>query len=182
MKNLFSSFSSHRNASGQLEIEFGALIGPYLLLALFVPPAGAGFGVYSLSGPFGTPWYILWAGIGAAIFAAAVLLLVFAPRSRARIVIDRASGVLTVESAGKRKEWPLKDVARAEIVSVVRENTSNTESDTTTITIGSTTTTVYQLKLILHSGKEIATTDGYFSAFPEAARKRTVDAINQELV
>ena len=64
MKHLFSSFNAQHNASGQLEVEFGSMLGPYLLATL-LPTIGAGVAVKMMSGLWGTTWFVLWIGVGA---------------------------------------------------------------------------------------------------------------------
>ena len=173
MKHLFSSFNAQHNASGQLEVEFGSMLGPYLLATL-LPTIGAGVAVKMMSGPLGTAWFVLWIGVGVSIFSAVLLLLFFAPPNRARIVIDQKQGKLIIESRGKRTELALKDVARARFDSFTTQNSPSDDGS-------SGTTTAYRLMLILCSGEEIAANSNAFALFPKSDRRKTLAAIHGAL-
>jgi len=155
------------------------MLGPHLLATL-LPAIGAGVGVKFMSGPFGTPWFVLWIGLGATALGAA-LLPVSATFKQAPIVVDRVQGKLIAEAKGKRTELTLKDVASARFDSFITENMPSDPGPGTSITVGSNTTTSYTLMLARRSGEEIAATAGAFPFFPKADRDKTLAAINGEL-
>lgn len=183
MRHLFSGYSEQRSESGQLVIQMGARIGFPLIAVLVLPPAAAGFQIFFSWGvPGGAPWFLLWGAIGLSILGAAVLLLIFAPQSRLRVVLDGGKGQLTVESRSGRAELPLRDVSHAEMVSKSAESTPDYSPPSgIVVTIGDTSTTVYRLELVLRSGKRIAASDAYFSGYRDSDRERAIQAINQEL-
>lgn len=175
MSTLFSGFEESRDAAGRSCIDFSARVGPMLLAVVAVPLIGAAAARLALGGgPMGLPWFVPFAALGVSCVGAAVLLLFFLPRSRVRIVIDKAAGSLAIESMGERKQLPLKDVKQARIATTKTvSESSDGESEQTVL--------VYRLELLLASGEWVPATQASFSHYHGSDRAKVVNAINREL-
>ncbi len=175
MGSLFAGFEESRDAAGRVTIDFRARIGPMLLAVVAVPLVFAAVARFALGGgPAGLPWFVPVGALAVACVGAAVLLLGFLPRSRVRVVVDRAAETFAIESMGERKELPLKLVKQARVTATETVSESSDGESERVVR-------VFRLELRMSTGEWVPATRASFSHYHASDRVAVVNAINREL-
>ena len=165
-KKLFASFSVERDAAGNFAIEISPAIGR-VLIGLATSPLVAAGGFASSGAQLGLPLVIAGMSFVVVLSASGIAFMIWdRSRSRVRVVIDRASASVFLDSHGGRKTIPIRDIEKAELGS--------------TRSMGKSPTTVYRLEFVLRNGERVPATAEYYGASP-ADREQLMAALNQEL-